>query len=157
MYRKYSRILARRKPNSNRWWKAKRKLERLHYRIACIRSDMLHKASHQIASTYALIGIENLNVADMVKNRRLSLAISDVGLGEFLRQIEYKSEFFGSKVVRVGRFFASSKTCSDCGHINQDLELSHRKWACEGCGVIHQRDWNAAKNIEQEAIRLANA
>ena len=155
--RKYSRILSRRKPNSNRWWKAQRKLERLHYRIACIRSDMLHKASHQIASTYALIGIEDLNVAGMVKNRRLSLAISDVGFGEFLCQIEYKSEFFGSRVARVGRFFASSKTCSDCGYVNQELELSHRKWSCEGCGVIHQRDWNAAKNIEQEAIRLTSA
>ena len=153
--KKYSRILSRRKQGSRRWWKAKRKLERLHYRIACIRSDMLHKTSHAIASVYKLIGIENLNVKGMVKNRRLSLSISDVGLGELLRQVEYKSEFFCGTTIRVGRFFASSKTCSDCGHINNELELSHRKWSCKGCGVIHDRDWNAAKNIEQEAIRLA--
>jgi putative transposase len=152
--RKLSRAMSRRKQGSNRWWKAKRKLDRFHYRIANKRADAHHKASHAIASTYAFIGLEDLHIKGMIKNRRLSLAIADVGLGEFIRQIEYKAEAVGSTVVKVGRFFASSKTCSDCGHIYKELTLSDRKWICQECGVIHQRDWNAAINIEQEALRL---
>jgi putative transposase len=152
--RKLSRSQCRRQKGSNRWWKAKSKVGRFHARIANKRLDMQHKASHEIASTYAFIGVEDLHVKGMVKNRRLSLAVSDVGLGEFIRQIQYKSKAFGGQVVRVGQFYASSKTCSDCGHTHQTLTLSDRKWACQGCGTIHDRDWNAAKNIEQEALRL---
>lgn len=152
--RKLSRSMSRRTKGSNRWWKAKRKLGRFHLSVANKRADAQHKASHAIASTYAFIGVEDLHVKGMVKNRRLSLAISDVGLGEFLRQIQYKAEALGGKVVKVGRFFASSKTCNDCGFVNKDLELADRKWTCKECGIINQRDWNAAKNIEQEALRL---
>jgi len=152
--RKLSRSQSRRQKGSNRWWKAKRKVGRFHAKIADKRLDMQHKASHVIASTYAFIGVEDLHVKGMVKNRRLSLAVSDVGLSEFIRQIEYKSKAFGGQVVRVGRFYASSKTCNNCGHIHQTLTLSDRKWTCLGCGTIHDRDWNAAKNIEQEALRL---
>lgn len=152
--RKLNRSLSRRQVGSNRWWKAKRKLGRFHFRVANKRADAHHKASHAIASTYAFIGVEDLHVKGMVKNRRLSLAVSDVGLGEFIRQIEYKAEAFGGAVVKVGRFFASSKTCSDCGYVNGKLTLSDRKWTCVGCGTIHQRDWNAAINIEQEALRI---
>jgi len=154
--RKLNRSLSRRQEGSNRWWKAKRKLERFYYRIANQRADAHHKASQTIASTYAFIGVEDLHVKGMVKNRRLSLAISDVGLGEFIRQIEYKAEALGGTIVKVGRFFASSKTCSDCGYINGQLTLADRKWTCAGCGVIHQRDWNAAINIEQEALRIGS-
>jgi putative transposase len=152
--RKLSRSMSRRKQGSNRWWKAKRKLGRFHFRIANRRADAHHKASHAIASTYAFIGVEDLHVKGMVKNRRLALALSDVGLGEFINKIEYKSKAFGGRVVRVGRFYASSKTCSDCGYVNQSLTLSDRTWTCTSCGTIHDRDWNAAKNIEQEALRL---
>lgn len=152
-----NRSLARRIKGSKRWWRAQRKLARFHLRIANKRADDLHKASFQIASTYAFIGTEDLHVKGMVKNRRLSLSVSDVGLGEFIRQIEYKSDAFGGRVVKVGRFFASSKTCNDCGYINQELELKDRTWTCQGCGIIHDRDWNAAKNIEQEALRIVSA
>jgi putative transposase len=155
--RKLARSVSRRVKDSNRWWRAKRRLARFHATVANRRADAQHKASHKIASTYAFVGVENLNIKGMVKNRRLSLAISDVGLGEFIRQIEYKSAAFGGQVVKVGRFYASSKTCSDCGYINQSLTLSNRTWVCQGCGTIHQRDWNAAKNIEQEALRLVSA
>lgn len=153
--RKLNRSLSRRQVGSNRWWKAKRKLGRFHFRISNKRADAHHKASHAIASTYAFIGVEDLHVKGMVKNRRLSLAVSDVGLGEFIRQIEYKADAFGGAVIKVGRFFASSKTCSDCGYVNGKLALSDRKWTCVGCGTIHQRDWNAAINIEQEALRIS--
>jgi putative transposase len=152
--KKLSRSLARRIQGSNRWWKAKRKLARFHYRIECQRKDAQHKASHTIASTYAFIGLETLHVKGMVKNRRLSLSISDVGLGELIRQIEYKAEWFGGKVVKVGRFFASSKTCGACGQVYKELTLSERTWTCKACGVIHDRDWNASQNILQEALRI---
>lgn len=150
-----NRSLARKAKGSQRWWKAKQKLGRFHFKIANKRSDDLHKASFEITLTYAFIGTEDLHVKGMVKNRKLSLSISDVGLGEFIRQLEYKSATFGGRVVKVGRFFASSKTCNDCGHVNQELELKDRTWICQGCGTIHDRDWNAAKNIEQEALRIA--
>jgi putative transposase len=152
--KKLNRSLARRIKGSNRWWKAKRKLARFYYRIECKRKDAQHKASHLIASTYAFIGLEDLHVKGMVKNRRLSLSLSDVGLGELIHQIEYKSEWFGGKVVKVGRFFASSKTCGACGQIYKELALSERTWTCTACGVIHDRDWNASQNILQEALRI---
>jgi len=161
--RKLNRSLSRRKAptkqkqGSNRWWKAKRKLGRFHAHIANKRSDAQHKASHTIASTYAFVGIEDLHVKGMQKNRKLALAISDVGWGEFLRQIQYKSEAFGGRVQKVGRFYASSKTCNDCGHIHKELQLLDRTWVCQECGVVHARDWNAAINIEQEALLLAYA
>lgn len=155
-YKLLCRSLSRKVRGSNRWFRTKRKLSRLHYKIACQRSDMLHKASHYIASNYGFIGVEDLNTSGMLRNRKLSKAISDVGFGEFIRQIIYKSERFGSVVVKVGRFFASSKTCSDCGHVNRELQLSDRRWICSSCGVLHDRDWNASKNIEIEALRLAS-
>ena len=155
--RKLNRSLSRRKQGSNRWYKAKRKLGRFHYKVDCKRKDAHHKASHEIAQSAALIGVEDLHVKGMLRNRKLSLSMSDAGLGDLLWQIEYKSLAIGGKVVRVGRFFASSKTCSDCGHINQELTLKDRTWVCLGCGTIRERDWNAAINIEQEALRLAYA
>lgn len=155
--RRLNRSLARRVKGSKRWWKAKGKLGRFHFHVANQRADAQHKASNGIAKTYAFIGLEDLHVKGMVKNKKLALAVSDVGLGEFIREIEYKSAAFGGKTQRVGRFYASSKTCSACGHIHQALTLADRTWTCQGCGTIHQRDWNAAKNIEQEALRLAYA
>ena len=155
--RKLNRSLARRIKGSNRWWKAKSKLGRFHFKVNNQRADAHHKASNRIAKKYAFIGLEDLHVKGMAKNRKLSLSISDVGLGEFIHQIEYKAKWFGGHTVRVGRFYASSKTCNNCGYINKELTLSDRTWICQGCGIIHDRDWNAAKNIEQEALRLACA
>ncbi len=141
--RRLNRSLSRRKKGSQRWYKTKSKLGRFHFRVANQRADAHHKASHAIASTYKFIGVEDLHVRGMVRNRKLALSVSDVGLGEFIRQIEYKSEAFGGHTVKVGRFYASSKTCNDCGYINKALALSDRTWLCQGCGVIHDRDWNA--------------
>jgi len=78
-----------------------------------------------------------------------------VALGKARRQLEYKSEWFGGQTIRVDRFFASSKLCSDCGMKNDELQLSDRQWACRGCGSLHDRDWNASKNIEAEMLRIA--
>ncbi len=152
--RRLNRALSRRKNGSNRWWKAKRKLARFHDRIDNQRADAHHTASHTIASSYAIIGMEDMHVKGLVTNRHLSRALADVGLGEFVRQISYKSDAFGGTVVKVGRFYASSKTCHACGHINQQLILADRTWTCGNCSTVHERDWNAARNIEREALRL---
>jgi len=151
------RALSRRKHGSHRWWKGKRQLARCYCRIANKRTDVLHKMTTQIAKTYCLIGVENLHVKGMVKNRHLALSIADVSMGSTLRQLAYKSAWYGGQVVQVGRFYASSKTCAECGTVNHHLRLSERTWVCHGCSTSHDRDWNASKNIEFEALRLVGA
>jgi putative transposase len=152
-YRRLSRRLSRRKAGSNRWWSAKQRLARFHERIANRRQDLIHKLTTEITRTYKLVAVETLNVKGMVRNRRLALSVSDASMGEILRQLAYKVLC----VVKVGRWYASSKTCSDCGEVNESLPLSDRRWTCTGCGVLHERDWNAAINILQEGLRLATA
>jgi transposase len=105
----------------------------------------------EIAKTYRLVVVENLNIKGMNRNRKLALA--DAEMGEVLRRLKYKAE----RLVEVSRWYASSKTCSDCGHINHELALSDRQWTCAGCGVLHGRDWNASKNILQEGLRAQRA
>ncbi len=151
--RRLNRTLARRKKGSKRWWDARNKLGRFHYRVACLRSDFAHKATTQIAESYDLIGIEDLNVAGMVKNRKLAFSISDASWSEFVRQLEYKCEQSGATLVKVNRFFPSSRLCPKCGTINHELTLKDREWVCE-CGAAHDRDLNAAHNIRDEAVRL---
>jgi putative transposase len=155
--KRLNRQLSRRVEGSNRWYKTKQKLAEFHERIKAKRLDFIHKMTTGITRTFERIGLETLNIKGMVRNRKLALSISDASMGEVVRQIEYKSQAAGGKVVKVGRFYASSKTCHDCGAINQTLTLSDRTWTCQSCGTIQQRDWNAAKNIEQEALRLAYA
>jgi len=153
--KRLNRELARRQEGSHRWHRTKRQLARLHNKIKARRADALHKMTTEIARTYRLIGIEDLYVKGMVKNQRLALSISDAALGEARRQLKYKAEWFGGQTIKVGRFFASSKLCSECGHVNHALTWSDRQWACQDCGTVHDRDWNAAKNIEAEMLRLA--
>lgn len=149
-----NRGLSRKQRGSARWWKQKQKIAAFHQRIANRRADAIHKMTTAISLTYRIVGMEDLNVSGMVRNRRLALSLADVALGEVTRQMQYKKEWFGGVLQKVGRFYASSKTCSDCGHVNKDLTLSDRQWTCGGCGTIHDRDWNAAKNIETETLRL---
>lgn len=149
-----SRGLSRKQRGSGRWWKQKQKLAVFHQKIANRRADAIHKMTTAIARTYRIVGMEDLNVSGMVRNRRLALSISDAAWGEITRQMQSKKQWFGGILQKVRRFYASSKTCNDCGHVNKDLMLSDRKWTCGGCGTIHDRDWNAAKNIEDEALRL---
>jgi putative transposase len=92
-----------------------------------------------------------LNIKGMARNRKLALSVADAGMGEVLRQLAYKAE----RLVEVSRWYASSKTCSDCGHVNRELTVSDRTWLCAGCGVLHERDWNAAINILQEGLRVS--
>jgi putative transposase len=152
-YKRLSRRLSRRKEGSNRWWTAKRQLASFHERIANRRADIIHKLTTEIARTYKLVAVETLNIKGMARNRKLALSVADAGMGEVLRQLAYKA----TTLVKVGRWYASSKTCSDCGHVNRELTSSDRTWACASCGVLHERDWNAAINILQEGLRLAAA
>ncbi|GHO64800.1 transposase [Ktedonobacter sp. SOSP1-52] len=145
---------SRKKKGSNNRKKAQRTLARMHRRIANVRRDALHKAtSHIVARTKPdaerprVIVLEDLNVQGMLKNRKLSRAIADVGMYEFKRQILYKAQYAGCKVLLVSRWEPSSKTCHACGWVKEDLQLSDRLFVCEGCGKVTDRDYNAAKNL----------
>lgn len=146
------RQFSRKKLGSKRRQKARLSVATTHERIKNQRSDYLHKASHKIVreSQAALIGLEDLNIGGMLKNHRVAKAISDVAWGEFIRQLTYKSDWYGVSVARIGRFEPSSKLCSECGHVNHGLQLKDRTWSCV-CGVNHDRDVNAAKNIKRYA------
>ncbi len=147
--RQLNRELSRKQKGSNNRAKTREKLARLYYRIGCIRRDALHKLTTYLTQTFGTVVIEDLNVAGMMKNRHLSRAVSDFGLWEFRRQVEYKSEATKCQVLVADCWFASSKLCSDCGYKLDVLPLSMREWTCPKCGVIHNRDENAAINLKQ--------
>ena len=128
----------------------------VHQRIANRRADCLHKMTTEIASAYEVVGIEDLNVAGMMRNHRLALSLADASFGEIRRQLIYKSKWFGSKVVTVDRFFPSSRLCFKCYAINHELALEDREWICPNCGTHHDRDFTASVNIEVEALRILN-
>jgi putative transposase len=123
------------------------RLARLHRRIRNVRTDFLHKLSTRLATTKSIVVLEDLNVRGMARNRRLARPIADAGWSSFRRMLEYKSRWYGSKVVVAPRFLASSKTCSVCGCVLESLALSVRTWVCPACGVEHNRDNNAARNL----------
>ena len=119
----------------------------LHARIVNVRSDHHHKATTAIAKSAGRVVVETLNVAGMMRNRRLSRAIADAGMSGFLTKLEYKCRWYGAEFEKAGRWFASSKLCSRCGWKNDDLILSDREWWCGGCGALNDRDANAAMNL----------
>lgn len=141
------------KGSSNRR-KATKKLAKWYLKVSNVRKDVLHKITTVLAKTKRIIGIEDLNISGMLKNRCLSRAIADLGLGEWRRQLEYKGKWYGCQIVPVDRWFPSSKTCSACGEINESLTLADREWTCEGCGTHHDRDFNASVNLEKVAVSL---
>ena len=152
--KRVSRQHARKQKGSKNRAKAARKLARVHAHIAHIRQDALHKATSLIVAKTkppderpAVIVLEDLQVAGMLQNRKLSRAIADVGFAEFRRQIEYKSEQAGITVTMVSRWEPSSKTCSWCGWVDEDLTLADRVFQCEACGYVADRDANAAINL----------
>ena len=147
-----SRSLSRKQKGSANRKKAKDKLARLHARVACVHKDALHKLTTDLTSRFHTIGIEDLNVQGMVKNRSLARSIADTGFYEFRRQLEYKAAARGRIVVVAGRFYPSSKTCSGCGHKLDVLPLSVREWSCPACGARHDRDVNAAINLKNMAV-----
>ncbi|GAB1826843.1 RNA-guided endonuclease InsQ/TnpB family protein [Turicimonas sp. TL08] len=150
--KRLSRSLSRKQKGSANRVKAKIKLAKLHARIASIRTDALHKLTTDLTRRFHSIGIEDLNVSGMMKNRHLSRAIADMSFYEFRRQLQYKTEMRGGQVIVADRFYPSSKTCSVCGYKLESLPLSVRKWKCPGCGTDHDRDLNAAINLKNMAV-----
>lgn len=148
------RRASRKKKGSKNRNKANLKVSQLHEKITNQRNDFLHKLSTKLISDNQTdtIYIEDLAVKNMVKNHKLAQSISDVSWSEFVRQLEYKGTWYGKNVIKINRFFASSKTCSDCGHIKDQLSLSERIWVCSNCGVEHDRDFNAAINIRNSGL-----
>ena len=152
--RRLNKSLSRKQKGSNNRAKAKAKLSRLYYRIHNIRKDFLHKLTTELVRKFDVICLEDLNVKGMMKNRKLSLAIQDLGFYELKQQLIYKANQFGKTVKSVERFFPSSKTCSCCGFKLEKLSLSVRKWTCEKCGAEHDRDVNASINILNFANKI---
>jgi putative transposase len=127
------------------------RLARMHARAANVRADALHKATTDLARRYETVVIEDLNVAGMTRNRRLARAVSDQGFGQARRMLAYKTAWNGGTLTVAGRWFPSSKTCSACGTAKAKLSLSERTYRCDGCGLVLDRDVNAARNL----LRLA--
>lgn len=142
------RSLSRRQPGSHRRAHARERVVRLHARVANQRRDMVDKLTTWLADTYSDISIEDLNVAGMVKNHRLAQSIQDAAFAEFRRQLTYKTARTGAGLHIIGRWYPSSKTCSNCGTVKTKLSLSERVYHCEECGLSIDRDLNAAVNIQ---------
>ena len=146
-----SRAHSRKQRGSHNRRKSAMRLARLHRRIRNQRQDFLHQATTALAKTKSVIVVEDLNVRGMVRNRRLARHIADAGWSEFRRLLAYKTVWYGSQVLLAPRFFASSKTCSDCGAVKADLTLSERVFRCEACDLVMDRDLNAALNLAKVA------
>ena len=157
--RQANKRLHRRKLGSKNREKARRQVSRLHYRITCMRDDVLHKLTTRLANCYGIIGIEDLNLKGLLKNRRLSRSFSDAALGKLLNLLGAKVGQRGGQVIKVGRFFPSSKTCHCCGWKWEEMQLSDRVFLCQNpkCAyyqIEQDRDYNASLNILREALRL---
>ncbi len=154
------RAVSRKVKGSNNRKNAARRLGRLYRTVANQRQNTLHQITSTLAKTKQVIVIENLNVNGMLKNHRLAQSIADVGFGEFRRQLLYKAEWYGSRVVLADRWYASSKTCSGCGWYDETLELNNRTFHCQNqqvpCGLVMDRDLNAAINLAGLAASSAD-
>ncbi len=143
------RRLCRRVKGSNRRGKARLLVAKAHEKVTNQRNDFLNKVANQYISRYGTIFIEDLNIKGMVRNHHLSKSIADSSWGKFFEMLNWKAEEAAREVIKIPRFEPSSKTCSDCGAINKDLTLNDRQWVCQACGELHDRDYNAAKNINR--------
>lgn len=150
-----NRALGKKQKGSKNREKARMALARLHYRIACIRKDAAHKLTDYLAKHFQTIVIEDLNVRGMMQNRKLAKHIADASFSEIHRQATYKAALSGGTVEKVNRFYPSSKTCSQCGHVHKELKLSDRVFVCPACHHRQNRDENAAVNLMNHSVRAA--
>ena len=147
---RYQRRIKKKEPGSKNRAKAVKKLAKAHKKVADIRADALHKLTTWLAKNHSTIVIEDLNVSGMLKNHKLASAIADCGFYEFKRQLSYKCDWYGSKLVIVDRFYPSSQLCSHCGQ-KQKMPLQKRTYECSNCGFTADRDFKAAINLENYA------
>ena len=145
--RKANKALSRKVKGSSNRYKARLRVAWVQAEIADARKDMLHKLTTRLVRENQTIAVEDLAVKNMVKNHKLSQAISDASWGELVRQLEYKCDWYGRTLVKIERWFPSSKRCHACGHTIEKLRLNIREWDCPSCGVQHDRDINAAINV----------
>ena len=155
--RRLERQKSRRQRGSKNRKKTCRTLAKQHTRVANIRRDAAHKLTSYLSKNHALVAIEDLHVTGMLKNHTLAQAVSDSNFGEIRRQLAYKTSWYGVHLVVIDRFYPSSKTCSACGWIDEDQNLSDRVFVCEECGSVLDRDENAARNILHEALRTTGS
>ena len=153
--KKKQRALSRKTKGSKNRHKARIKLAVLHEKIANQRLDFLHKTTTMIVKNYDTICLETLRPSNMVKNHKLAQALSDIAIGKFNELIEYKAEWYGKNILRIGQFLPSSKLCT-CGIINRELKLSDRIWTCQSCNTTHDRDNLASNNIKRMAFHSLN-
>ena len=152
---KYQKQLSRKKIGSSNYKKAKLKVSKAYERVGNQRKDYIQKLSTELIRKYDVICIEDLGIKNMVKNSNIAKSILDVSWGEFIRVLKYKAEWYGKKIIEVGRFYPSSQLCNVCGYKNKEIKnLSIREWECPCCGSHHDRDVNASINILKEGKRL---
>ena len=152
--KRLQRQLSRKQKGSNNRNKARLRLAKLYKKITDSKLNYLHKVTNTLINENQVICIEDLNVKGIVKNHHLAESISEMNFGEFRRILEYKASWYGRVVVKVDRFYPSSKTCNHCGYIKKDLKLSDRQWICPICGEVIDRDYNAACNIRDKGIEI---
>jgi putative transposase len=155
--RRLNRELARRQPGSKRRHRTRRRLARVHCRAANLRRDVLHKLTTTLATEHGVVVVEHLNMAGLVRNRRLARALADTGLGDLRFLLTYKTHWYGSQLLVADRFYPSSKTCSVCGWARAKLTLAERIFICEACGLRIDRDLNAARNLAKLAQDVAQS
>ena len=153
--KKAQQHLSRKKKCSSQFEKQKLKVAKIQEKVSSCRKDVLHKLTHKLVMDFDNIYLEDLNVKNMVKNHKLSKEITDCSWGELVRQLEYKGKWNNCKIVKIDRFYPSSKTCSNCGFIVDNLPLNIREWNCPKCNTHLDRDINAAINILKEGKRIS--
>lgn len=150
--KKLQKQLSKKKKGSSRREKLRLRVARVHQKICDQRDYFLHSESTKLIKEFDIIVIEDLNVKEMLKNKKLSKSISDVSWSNFFSMLKYKADWYGKTVVKIGRFEPTSKKCSCCGWIKEDLKLSDREFKCGGCGIVIDRDYNAAQNIKRVGV-----
>jgi putative transposase len=152
---KAQQVLSRRVFGSSNWHKQRKKVARIHEKINNKRTDFLHKTSTDIIKNHDVIGIESLQVSNMLKNKKTAKSIADVSWSQFKRMVKYKAEWYGKTVIEVSNTFPSSQLCSCCGYKNKAVkDQSLREWECPECKIFHDRDINASINLKNEALKL---